>query len=81
MSTTSETDATVAILMRRLGLANERLAELERENARLREALKPFASVADAPFAQHYAAEDTVGIKLGDLRRARAALAGSVEKN
>ena len=35
MSTTSEAAATAAILALKLGLANERIAELEAENARL----------------------------------------------
>jgi hypothetical protein len=84
-----------------LRAAAARLSELERENARLREALKPFADYAKAydeySLAQFGLIElDThvmgnvhrgnpghpkdVVIIAGDLRRARAALAGSGEK-
>jgi hypothetical protein len=73
-----------------------RLAELERENARLREALKPFAQEAvlwdDLPeppdedrklwigsHANRFMT-DEARFSLADLRRARAALAGSGEK-
>jgi hypothetical protein len=75
--------------------AAARLDELERENARLREALKPFAAEATAwddahqppPESEplmigcrrHYST-DEAAFTLGDLRRARAALAGSGEK-
>ena len=79
-----------------LRAAAARLSELERENAALREALKPFASQCDQ---WAYRLPDTQGfgliclsspadgdivmdadITMGDLRRARAALAGSGEK-
>jgi hypothetical protein len=68
-----------------LRAAAARLSELERENAALREALKPFAGLwleADEdqrpsnPFYQRNEAIATYA----DLRRARAALAGSGEK-
>jgi len=74
----------------------EKIDELERENARLREALKPFAAQCDQ---WAYRLPDTQGfgliclsspadgdivmdadITMSDLRRARAALAGSGEK-
>jgi hypothetical protein len=73
-----------------------RLSELERENARLREALKPFASegalwhdstttpTEDEPLwissYETRRSPDEAKFTLGDLRRARAALAGSGEK-
>jgi hypothetical protein len=69
-----------------------RLDELERENARMRAALEPFANVAahdigddetdrDAfrPFSNPKWAAAPL-LTVGDLRRARAALAGSGEK-
>jgi hypothetical protein len=71
-----------------------RLAELERENAALREALKPFAEYAAEQLANwippHVASDDATpvwggsynqecSVYIGDLRRA-AALAGSGEK-
>jgi len=67
-----------------------RLSELERENAALREALKPFIRAVqmaeaktynrgDDPAPDSYMAAPSLGITLGDLRRA-AALAGSGEK-
>jgi hypothetical protein len=73
-----------------------RLSELERENAALREALKPFASegalwhdstttpTEDEPLwissYETRRSPDEAKFTLGDLRRARAALAGSGEK-
>ena len=73
--------------------AAERLDELERENARMREALKPFASegalwhdstttpTEDEPLwissYETRRSPDEAKFTLGDLRRARAALAGS----
>ena len=76
--------------------AAARLDELERENAALREALKPFASegarwhdstttpTEDEPLwissYETRRSPDEAKFTLGDLRRARAALAGSGEK-
>jgi len=51
---------------------------LQRENAELREALEPFASVAS--YFDHLADDGhsvMVNVRLGDLRRARALLGGS----
>jgi hypothetical protein len=74
--------------------AAARLDEAERENARLREALKPFAKHAVAQFAKHLpphvasddatpvwgnSLDDDADVTVGDLRRA-AALAGTGEK-
>jgi len=68
----------------------EKIDDLERENARMREALKPFAEWADhyrASTHDHYVPEceidgpcHSLAITLGEFRRARAALAGSGEK-
>jgi hypothetical protein len=55
----------------------ERIAELERENARLREALKPF--VEKAGDYRHEDPQHHGIVLISDLRRA-AALAGSGEK-
>jgi hypothetical protein len=59
--------------------AAARITELEAENARLREALQPFASAADDTSGE-YDDQNPLdyydGLTLGDLRRARAALAG-----
>jgi Mg2+ and Co2+ transporter CorA len=69
-----------------------RLSELERENARMREALKPFADAADGLSERDYDARvvawigdaepnngGAYGLHASDFRRA-AALAGSGEK-
>jgi hypothetical protein len=57
---------------------NARIAELEAENAKLREALKPFA---DCGVWDGYKDEEVfkLGFKIADLRAARAAYLG--EKN
>jgi hypothetical protein len=70
--------------------AAARLDELERENARMREALRPFADWADHHrdiTYDHYVPEceidgpgHSLTITLGDFRKARASLAGSGEK-
>ncbi len=66
-----------------------RLAELERENERLREALRPFARSApqfDAcadldPLIAHSGGEHYVGdLRVSDLRRARAVWGGEGER-
>ena len=81
MSTTSEAAATAAILALKLGLANERIAELERENAALREALKPFAELGATNWTLNECPpHQTCDIEQADIHRARAALAGSGEK-
>ena len=67
-----------------------RLSELERENARMREALKPFIRATQMaewntynrgndPAPDSHMSVPSLGLTLGDLRRA-AALAGSGEK-
>jgi hypothetical protein len=65
-------DFLIARLADALSARAERVTTLEEENARLREALEPFAKIApdDASDPLH-------GITYGDLRRARAALKGS----
>jgi hypothetical protein len=69
--------------------AAEKIDELERENARLREALKPFAEKAEKDISDREFDDDIYEavyrheaphLTVGDLRRARAALAGSGEK-
>ena len=67
-----------------LRAAAARLSELERENARLRAALEPFARAARSidvdPPGDHEPSHGRGSVTAGDLRRARAALAGSGEK-
>ena len=61
-----------AILIQRI---HARLAAAEAENARLREALKPFTMVANSIHADSHDAEwEEVLIQVGDYRRARTAL-------
>ena len=62
--------------------AHERLAALERENARLREALDPFAAWGDVFEQDHDGKKIQLGpkqhgwfITVGQFRRARAAIA------
>jgi hypothetical protein len=68
-------------------LAADRLSELERENARMRAALEPFAAIADRAdngwtSGNYYADNVKVSpaIPVLAFRAARAALAGSGEK-
>jgi hypothetical protein len=58
-----------------------RLSELERENAALREALKPFAELGATNWTLNECPpHQTCDIEQADIHRARAALAGSGEK-